>query len=128
MFDGSDANLPCVALNDLRCGIPLPSLAGKFTSLEGLTSNIMTKENIVEYLASRTRDAEIARVCSTYIVFNVMRLDVRYRFLKGRVFGCWLTTDLVQLKSTSCNSIIVQEPPKTPKVLESFIRARLIGP
>ena len=79
MFDGydSDANPPCVALNDLRCGVPLPDSAGKFISLEGLTkirfsfAIKMAKELLSHHFASSTRDAEVAKVCFTYTLFNV---------------------------------------------------------
>ena len=48
VFDGysSNANLPFVALNDLRLGVSLPGLAGEFTSLEGLPNIVQNVEGV----------------------------------------------------------------------------------
>ena len=58
-----------VALNELRCGVLLPSLASKLKSLPK-----MTKTNVVA--PSGTGGADVVRVCFTCIGFNLARLDV----------------------------------------------------
>ena len=57
-----------VALNELRCGVLLPSLASKLKSLPK-----MTKANVV---APGTGGADVVGVCFTCIGFSLARLDV----------------------------------------------------